>query len=79
MTHEVKGKVEAGVQYIKGDGLYGELFADWSALEDPTREWCTEAARWCTEAANGAPRGPVSASTVPPARCFGCASRSSPM
>ena len=30
---ESKGKVEAGVKYVKQDGLYGETFADFPALE----------------------------------------------
>lgn len=29
---ESKGKVEAGVKYVKNNGLYGESFANWQAL-----------------------------------------------
>ncbi|MCA9971902.1 MAG: transposase, partial [Anaerolineales bacterium] len=36
---ESKGKVEAGVKYVKGDGLYGEDFEDWSALAAHLRDW----------------------------------------
>jgi transposase len=36
---ESKGKVEAGVKYVKGDCLYGEDFADWLALEVYVRDW----------------------------------------
>ena len=30
---ESKGKVEAGVKYVKSNCLYGETFENWSALE----------------------------------------------
>ncbi len=36
---ESKGKVEAGVKYVKNDALYGETFADWSALQAHVSEW----------------------------------------
>jgi hypothetical protein len=36
---ESKGKVEAGVKYVKNDALYGEIFADWTALEAHVIEW----------------------------------------
>ncbi len=36
---ESKGKVEAGVKYVKNDGLYGESFASWSALELHVTDW----------------------------------------
>jgi transposase len=36
---ESKGKVEAGVKYVKNDALYGETFADWTALEAHVMEW----------------------------------------
>ena len=36
---ESKGKVEAGVKYVKNDALYGETFADWTALEAHVIEW----------------------------------------
>ncbi len=36
---ESKGKVEAGVKYVKHNGLYGEIFADWKALECYMADW----------------------------------------
>lgn len=36
---ESKGKVEAGVKYVKGNALYGETFADWSELESYLSHW----------------------------------------
>jgi len=36
---ESKGKVEAGVKYVKNNALYGESFSDWSELESYMREW----------------------------------------
>ena len=36
---ESKGKVEAGVKYVKNNALYGETFADWSALEAYMAQW----------------------------------------
>ncbi len=36
---ESKGKVEAGVKYVKGNALYGEAFSDWSALEAYVADW----------------------------------------
>ena len=36
---ESKGKVEAGVKYVKNDALYGETFADWTALQAHVMEW----------------------------------------
>ena len=36
---ESKGKVEAGVKYVKNNGLYGESFADWSHLESYNTDW----------------------------------------
>ncbi len=36
---ESKGKVEAGVKYVKHNGLYGETFENWSALEQYTIQW----------------------------------------
>ncbi|MCB1644893.1 MAG: IS21 family transposase, partial [Pseudomonadales bacterium] len=41
---ESKGKVESGVKYVKGDCLYGEVFADWTALEVHLRTWLDEVA-----------------------------------
>lgn len=36
---ESKGKVEAGVKYVKHNGLYGEVFADWLDLERYVADW----------------------------------------
>ncbi len=36
---ESKGKVEAGVKYIKQNALYGETFKDWNALEAYMADW----------------------------------------
>jgi transposase len=36
---ESKGKVEAGVKYVKHNGLYGETFADWRDLEQHVADW----------------------------------------
>jgi transposase len=36
---ESKGKVEAGVKYVKQNGFYGETFADWSELEAYLSDW----------------------------------------
>lgn len=36
---ESKGKVEAGVKYVKGNALYGETFADWVALDAYLLDW----------------------------------------
>ncbi|MBT3204250.1 MAG: IS21 family transposase [Candidatus Marinimicrobia bacterium] len=36
---ESKGKVEAGVKYVKGNALYGEVFESWSSLESYMSNW----------------------------------------
>ena len=36
---ESKGKVEAGVKYVKHNGLYGESFAHWHELERYMADW----------------------------------------
>ncbi len=36
---ESKGKVEAGVKYVRQNGLYGETFTDWSGLERYLSDW----------------------------------------
>jgi len=36
---ESKGKVEAGVKYVKTDGLYGEEFRDFAELEQHLADW----------------------------------------
>ncbi|MFW6191610.1 MAG: IS21 family transposase [Thiohalospira sp.] len=41
---ESKGKVEAGVKYVKRDGLYGERFADEAAVRAHLQQWLTEVA-----------------------------------
>lgn len=41
---ESKGKVEAGVKYVKQDGLYGETFGDWRQLEQHVGHWLDEVA-----------------------------------
>lgn len=41
---ESKGKVEAGVKYVKHDGLYGEQFEDWRAMEQHLHRWLEEVA-----------------------------------
>ena len=58
---EGKGKVEAGVKYVKGNALAGEVFDDWDHLEAHVH-------------GSGWMGSPTSASTAPPARRPGCAS-----
>ena len=41
---ESKGKVEAGVKYVKGDCLYGEQFKDWGSLALHVQDWLSEVA-----------------------------------
>ncbi len=41
---ESKGKVEAGVKYVKYNGLYGESFANWSDLERSLADWLDQTA-----------------------------------
>jgi len=36
---ESKGKVEAGVKYVKGDCLYGDRFTDWSGVDRHVQSW----------------------------------------
>lgn len=36
---ESKGKVEAGVKYVKGNALYGEAFEDWAAMDSYLLDW----------------------------------------
>lgn len=50
---ESKGKVEAGVKYVKNDGLYGEEFADWSALEGHLSQWLEQTANQRYHATTG--------------------------
>jgi len=41
---ESKGKVEAGVKYVKNDGLYGDRFRDWAAVVQHVHSWLDETA-----------------------------------
>ncbi len=41
---ESKGKVEAGVKYVKRNALYGESFRDWQEFEPYLLEWLEEKA-----------------------------------
>jgi hypothetical protein len=41
---ESKGKVEAGVKYVKNNALYGESFRDWNELEQYIRQWLDDTA-----------------------------------
>jgi hypothetical protein len=41
---ESKGKVEAGVKYVKGDCLYGDCFTDFPDLQRHVRSWLDEVA-----------------------------------
>jgi transposase len=41
---ESKGKVEAGVKYVKNNALYGESFSDWSELEEYLATWLEKTA-----------------------------------
>lgn len=50
---ESKGKVEAGVKYVKQDCLYGEVFADHSALRAHVQQWLEEVANARTHATTG--------------------------
>jgi transposase len=50
---ESKGKVEAGVKYVKNNALYGETFVDWSALEAYLQQWLEETANVRLHATTG--------------------------
>ncbi len=50
---ESKGKVEAGVKYVKGNALYGEVFDSWSALEQYMADWLDNTANARTHATTG--------------------------
>jgi hypothetical protein len=41
---ESQGKVEAGVKYVKYNGLYGEAFASWQDLEQTLADWLDQTA-----------------------------------
>jgi hypothetical protein len=50
---ESKGKVEAGVKYVKGDGLYGGTFSDFPALQAHLADWLAETANVRIHAVTG--------------------------
>ncbi len=50
---ESKGKVEAGVKYVKGNALYGETFDNWSALESYLADWLDTVANQRVHATTG--------------------------
>lgn len=52
---ESKGKVEAGVKYVKRDCLYGETFTDWRHLERHLRQWLDETANVREHGTTGEP------------------------
>ena len=41
---ESKGKVEAGVKYVKQDGLYGEAFSSWLGVREQVYQWVEQVA-----------------------------------
>ncbi len=50
---ESKGKVEAGVKYVKGNALYGETFESWLALESYMANWLDTVANQRIHATTG--------------------------
>ncbi len=50
---ESKGKVEAGVKYVKGNALYGETFESWSVLEGYMANWLDTVANQRVHATTG--------------------------
>jgi len=50
---ESKGKVEAGVKYVKGNGLYGECFTDWAHLCSHMADWLYTIANTRSHATTG--------------------------
>jgi transposase len=50
---ESKGKVEAGVKYVKDNGLYGEHFSDFAHLEAHLAEWLDTVANARVHASTG--------------------------
>jgi transposase len=50
---ESKGKVEAGVKYVKQDGLYGDTFADEQGLRGHLQQWLEEVANARTHGTTG--------------------------
>lgn len=52
---ESKGKVEAGVKYVKKDGLYGERFDDWKHLKQHIGQWLDDTANVRIHGTTGEP------------------------
>jgi len=52
---ESKGKVEAGVKYVKHNGLYGEAFASWQDLEQTLADWLDRIANQRIHGSTGQP------------------------
>jgi transposase len=52
---ESKGKVEAGVKYVKHNGLYGEAFASWQDLEQTLADWLDQTANQRLHGSTGQP------------------------
>ena len=50
---ESKGKVEAGVKYVKGNALYGEVFDSWLALQQYLADWLDKTANVRLHATTG--------------------------
>jgi hypothetical protein len=50
---ESKGKVEAGVKYVKGDGLYGDQFTDWQDMVRHIQAWLEDVANARVHATTG--------------------------
>ncbi len=50
---ESKGKVEAGVKYVKGNALYGETFENWASLESYMANWLDTIANQRVHATTG--------------------------
>ena len=50
---ESKGKVEAGVKYVKGNALYGETFSSWVNLEGYMADWLDNTANQRRHASTG--------------------------
>jgi transposase len=52
---ESKGKVEAGVKYVKRDCFYGEEFSSWSGLTEQVRQWLDNVANVRRHGTTGRP------------------------
>lgn len=55
---ESKGKVEAGVKYVKHNALYGETLADWDHLQQHLAQWLDEIANVRIHGTTGEPPRP---------------------